>query len=116
MALFRKFADVCLVLACISIGVGAACGVGIVALSIGFVSATLAVAIGTGIDRSRKRAGEEPAAFEPPHRIAHRADYTAESAENTDTTTANVGCPNCQHVQTVPAGQQTFACEQCRHT
>jgi hypothetical protein len=41
----------------------------------------------------------------------HRADNTAQAAEQTDTTTTNVGCPNCQHVQPVPRSQPTFVCE-----
>jgi hypothetical protein len=42
-----------------------------------------------------------------------RADNTAQAAEKTETTTTNVGCPNCQHVQAVPRSQPTFVCEQC---
>jgi membrane associated rhomboid family serine protease/ribosomal protein S27E len=38
---------------------------------------------------------------------------TAQPAEKTDTTTTNVGCPNCPHVQAVPRSQPTFVCEQC---
>jgi membrane associated rhomboid family serine protease/ribosomal protein S27E len=41
------------------------------------------------------------------------ASTTAQAAGKTDTTTTNVGCPNCPHVQAVPRSQPTFVCEQC---
>ena len=64
--------------------------------------------------RFRQRLRRERAAFERRDRIAHRADNTAQAAEKTDPTTTKVRCLHCQHAQTVPVSQETFACEQCK--
>ena len=61
--------------------------------------------------RTRKFLREERAERD---RIARCADNITQSAEKTDTTTTTVGCPNCQHVQTVPRSQPTFVCERCK--
>jgi ribosomal protein S27E len=49
---------------------------------------------------------------EPPPRTINPG--TAQAAEKTDTTTTNVRCHNCEHVQAVPRSQPTFTCEQCK--
>jgi hypothetical protein len=46
-------------------------------------------------------------------RLAARKRVKAQAAEKTDTSTTNVRCWVCQHVQTVPVGQEAFPCEQC---
>jgi hypothetical protein len=60
-----------------------------------------------GLSRLKQRA-----AFEPRERVAHRADNT-QPAEQIDMTATTARCWVCQHVQTVPIGQEAFVCEQC---
>jgi hypothetical protein len=45
-------------------------------------------------------------------RSASRKLTKAEAAEHAERT--KVRCWVCQHVQTVPVGQETFSCEQCK--
>jgi ribosomal protein S27E len=103
----RKAAAVCLVLACIAIGVGAAR----YGPAIPFVWVALG---GLIIEEIQRRRAWERAAFKRRDRLAHRADNTAQAAEKTDTTTTKMRCLRCQHVQTVPRSQPTFTCEQCK--
>ena len=46
-------------------------------------------------------------------RSAARKLAQAQAAEKTDTSTTNVRCWVCQHVQTAPVSQEAFSCEQC---
>jgi ribosomal protein S27E len=46
-------------------------------------------------------------------RSAARKRSKAQAARNTDTSITDVRCWVCQHVQTVPIGQEAVSCEQC---
>jgi ribosomal protein S27E len=69
-----------------------------------------------GRQRAKGRAERDRIAGPPPMPPTkpHRADSIARPAAKTDTTTTNVRCHNCQHVQAVPRSQSTFKCEQCK--
>ncbi len=51
--------------------------------------------------------------YNPPQRKVQEKPPTTSGAPQTDTTTTNLGCPICHHVQAVPRSQPTFVCEQC---
>jgi ribosomal protein S27E len=58
------------------------------------------------INRAKKQSADRKRALAQP---AGQAQKTAAHEKTT-----NVRCYNCQHVQTVPGSQETFACEQCK--
>ena len=58
------------------------------------------------INRANKQSADRKRALAQP---AGQAQKTAAHEKTT-----NVRCYNCQHVQTVPGSQETFACEQCK--
>jgi membrane associated rhomboid family serine protease/ribosomal protein S27E len=69
----------------------------------GFVFGVLVAIILTRAGRITSAVADDPGA---PQRTP--------SAPAAPRTFANVGCPNCQHVQAVPRSQPKFVCEQCK--